>query len=175
MSSSRLARLGGLAAVIGGLMWVVKGASILLTGNQPPFIFEAAMPLFAVGVVGLGARLGERRGPLGTAGVVLAYVAATSAVVAFATELAPFIAVAGFGPFLGLILVGSANLQARIFPSPWSALPLGIGLGGPVLILAGGGLALINERLLEVPLVMVGFAWMLLGYSVLLVRAPTVR
>jgi len=89
------------------------------------------------------------------------------------TELAPFIAIAGFGPFLGLILVGSAALQARIFPSPWNALPLAIGLGGPVLILVGGGLALINERLLEVPIVMIGLAWALLGYSVLLERSAT--
>lgn len=40
-------RLGGLAAVAGGLMWVVKGGSILLTGQQPPVVFEAALPLFA--------------------------------------------------------------------------------------------------------------------------------
>ena len=168
--------MGGLAAVVGGLMWIVKGASILLTGDQPPFIFEAAMPLLAVGVAGLGARLGERRRPLGTAGVVVAFVAAASAVVALLTGLAPFMVIAGFGPFLGLILVGGATLQARIFPSPWSALPLVIGLGGPVLvILAGGVLALINERLLEVPLVMVGAAWMLLGYSVLFVRDAALR
>lgn len=45
------------------------------------------------------------------------------------TPLAPFYAVAGFGPFLGLVLVGSATLQARVFPSPWTALPLAMGLG----------------------------------------------
>jgi hypothetical protein len=173
LSSSRLAWVGALAAMIGGLMWIIKGVSILLTGDQPPVVFEAAMPLFAVGVVGLGARLGELRGPLGMVGVVVACAAAASAVVAFLTELAPFIAIAGFGPFLGLILVGSAALQARIFPSPWNTLPLSIGLGGPVLILAGGGLALINERLLEVPIVIIGLAWVLLGYSVLLERNAT--
>jgi len=156
--------------MIGGLMWIIKGASILLTGDQPPVVFEAAMPLFAIGVVGLGARLG---GPLGMAGGVVACVAAASSVVAVSTELAPFIAIAGFGPFLGLILVGSAALQARVFPSPWNALPLAIGLGGPLLVLAGGGLALLNERLLEVPIVIIGLAWVILGYSVLLGRHGT--
>lgn len=151
-------------------MWIFKGGSILLTGEQPPLVFEAAMPLFAVGVVGLGARLGRLKGPLGTAGITVAYLAVASAVVALLTELSLFIAVAGFGPFLGLVLVGSATLQARTFPSPWSALPLATGLGGPVLILAGGGLALINERLLEVPIVMVGIAWVLLGYLLLFIR-----
>jgi ABC-type transport system involved in multi-copper enzyme maturation permease subunit len=153
-------------------MWIVKGASILLVDVQPPLLFEIAIPLFAFGVVGLSARLGELKGPLGTAGVVVAYLAAASAVVAFLTELSVFIAIAGFGPFLGLVLVGSAMLQAHAFSSPWSALPLAMGLGGPLLILAGGGLALINERLLEVPIVIVGLAWVLLGYMVLAGTAP---
>lgn len=175
MPPSRLVWPGGVAAVIGGLMWVVKGMSILLTGDQPPVVFGAAMLFFAVGLLGLGARLGERRGPLGKAGVVVAYIVVVSAVVAFAAELTPFIAVAGFGPFIGLVLLGSATSRAGIFPSPWSALPLAMGLGGPLLILAGGGLALINERLLEVPIVLIGCAWMLLGYSVLAVKNATVQ
>ncbi len=57
MASSALIRLGGLAATVGGLLWVVKGGAILLTGQQPPVVFEAALPLFAVGLVGLHARL----------------------------------------------------------------------------------------------------------------------
>ena len=175
MASSALIRLGGLAAMVGGLMWVVKGGAILLTGQQPPVVFEAAMPLFAVGLVGLHARLEGRGGPLGKAGVLVAYTALASAAIVLMRPLAPFYAVAGFGPFLGLVLLGSATLQARVFPSPWSALPLAIGLGGPLLILAGGGLALISERLLEIPIVLVGLAWMLLGYSVLVVRGATVQ
>jgi hypothetical protein len=89
--------------------------------------------------------------------------------------LAPFYAAAGIGPFLGLVLLGSATLRARVFRPPWSALPLATGLGGPLLILAGGALALIGERLLEIPIVLVGLAWMLLGYSVLVVKGATVQ
>jgi hypothetical protein len=136
MASSALIRLGGLAAMLGGLMWVVKGGSILLTGQQPPAVFEAAIPLFAVGLLGLHARLDGRGGPLGKAGVLVAYAALISAGIVLTTPLAPFYAVAGFGPFLGLVLVGSATLQARVFPSPWSTLPLAMGLGAPLLILA---------------------------------------
>lgn len=175
MASSAFVRLGELAALAGGLLWVVKGGSILLTGQQPPVVFEAAMPLFAVGLLGLHARLDGRRGPLGKAGLLLAYAALASSALVFMTPLAPFYAVAGFGPFLGLVLVGSATLQAGVFPPPWSALPLSVGLGGPRLILAGGGLALVNERLLEIPIVLVGLAWMLLGYSVLMVKGATVE
>jgi hypothetical protein len=58
LSASGLARWDGLAAMLGGVMWVVKGGAIMLTGEQPPMVFEAALPLFAVGLVGLHARLG---------------------------------------------------------------------------------------------------------------------
>ncbi len=175
MASSALIRIGGLAAMVGGLMWIVKGGSILITGQQPPVVFEAALPLFAVGLLGLHARLGGHGGPLGKAGVLVASTALAAAAIVLVAPLPPFYAVAGFGPFLGLVLVGSATLQARVFRPPWGALPLAMGLGGPLLILAGGGLALINERLLEIPIVLVGLAWMLLGYSVLVVKGATVQ
>ena len=175
MSSSNLVRWGGLAAMVSGLMWVVKGGAILLTDQQPPVVFEAAMPLFAVGLLGLHARLDGRGGPVGKAGVLVAYAALAAAAIVLVAPLAPFYAVAGFGPFLGLALLGSATLRARVFRPPWSALPLAMGLGGTLLILAGGALALINERLLEIPIVLVGLAWMLLGYSVLVVNGTTVQ
>jgi hypothetical protein len=175
MASSALSRLGGVAAMAGGLMWVVKGGAILLTGQQPPVVFETAMPLFAVGLLGLHARLDGRGGPLGKAGVLVAYIALASAAIALMAPLAAFLAVAGFGPFLGLVLLGSATLQARVFLPPWSALPLALGLGGPLLILVGGVLALISERLLEIPIVLVGLAWMLLGYSLSVVKGMAVQ
>jgi hypothetical protein len=71
LSASGLARWGGLAAMLGGVMWVVKGGAIMLTGEQPPILFEAALPLFAVGLVGLHARLGGRGGRLGKTGLLL--------------------------------------------------------------------------------------------------------
>jgi hypothetical protein len=58
--------------MVGGLLWVVKGGSILLMGQQPPVVFEAALPLFAVGLLGLHVPLEGRGGPLGKAGVLVA-------------------------------------------------------------------------------------------------------
>ncbi len=103
MASSAFVRLGGLAALVGGLLWVAKGGSILLTGQQPPVVFEAALPLFAGGLLGLHARLDGRGGPLGKAGVLLAYAALASFALILVAPLAPFYVVAGFGPFLGLV------------------------------------------------------------------------
>jgi hypothetical protein len=161
--------------MVGGLMWIIKGGAILLTGQQPPVVFEAAVPLFAIGLLGLHARLDGRGGTLGKAGVLVACTALASAAIVLMTPLAVFFAVAGFGPFLSLVLLGSAALQAGAFPPPWNALPLAVGLGGPLLILVGGVLDLISERLLEIPIVLVGLAWMLLGYSVLAVKGETVQ
>ena len=174
MASSALICIGGLAAVVGELMWIVKGGSILITGQQPPVVFEAALPLFTVGLLGLHARLGGHGGPLGKAGVLVAYVALAAAALVLVAPLPSFYAVAGFGPFLGLVSLGSATLQAKNFSPPWSALPLAMGLSSPLLVLAEGILALMNERLLKITIVFVGLAWMLLGYSVLVVKGATV-
>src|SRR5215207_6857096 len=104
--------------MLGGAMWVFKGGAIMLTGEQPPMVFEAVLPLFAAGLVGLHARLGGRGGRLGKTGLLLAYVALASALVALdgltlvpagwvpnedsVTLLTPFIVLAGFGPLVGL-------------------------------------------------------------------------
>jgi hypothetical protein len=182
LSASRLARWGGLAAMLGGVMWMFKGGAIILTGEQPPVVFEAALPLFAAGLVGLHARLGGRGGRLGKTGLLLAYVALASALVALAgltlvpagwvpnedsvTPLTPFIVLAGFGPYVGLVLLGIVTLRVKAMPAPWSALPLMMGAGAVPLMLLGGVLELVNERLFELPIVLLGFAWVLLGYSV---------
>jgi hypothetical protein len=168
--------------MLGGVMWVVKGGAIILTGEQPPVLFEAALPLFAVGLVGLHARLEGRGGRLGKTGVLLAYVALASAVVVLVgwtlapagwvpnedslTPLTPFIVLAGLGPFVGLVLLGIATLRVKAMPAPWSALPLLMGTGAVPLMLVGGVLELVSERLVELPIVLLGLAWVLLGYSV---------
>src|SRR5215204_1742143 len=168
--------------MLGGVMWVFKGGAIMLTGEQPPVVFEAALPLFAAGLVGLHACLGGRGGRLGRTGLLLAYAALASALVTLVgwtlapagwvpdedsvTPLTPFISLAGLGPFVSLGLLGIATLRVKAMPAPWSALPLVVGVGAVPLMLVGGVLELVNERLLELPIVLLGFAWVLLGYSV---------
>src|SRR5215207_7869892 len=168
--------------MLGGVLWVLKGGAIILTGEQPPLLFEAAPPLFVAGLVGLHARLGGRGGRLGRTGLLLAYAALASALVALVgltlvpagwvpnedsvRLLTPFIVLAGFGPFVGLVLLGIVTLRVKAMPAPWSALPLVMGAGAIPLMLVGGILELVNERLFELPVVLLGFAWVLLGYSV---------
>jgi hypothetical protein len=82
------------------------------------------------------------------------------------TSLTPFIVLAGLGPFVGLVLLGIATLRVKAMPAPWSALPLVMGAGAVPLMLVGGILELVSERLVELPIVLLGLAWVLLGYSV---------
>jgi hypothetical protein len=119
---------------------------------------------------------------LARTGFLLAYAALASALVALVgwtlapagwardedpvTSLTPFISLAGLGPFVALVLLGIVTLRVKAMPGPWSALPLVMGVGAVPLMLVGGVLELVNERLLELPIVLLGFAWVLLGYSV---------
>lgn len=178
----RLARAGALAAIIGGLAWVVKAAAILVTGDQPPVVFALGPPLFAVALIGLHARLEGRGGRLASAGRELAYLAIAASFVlllarAFAadllpageddfTPLSPVIAATGLSTLAGLILLGLATRRTEVMPPGWRSLPLAMG----VLIVPGmmvaGIVSELSERLLEIPLVLFGLGWVLLGFAI---------
>ncbi len=69
--------------------------------------------------------------------------------------------------FVGLVLLGIAVRRADALPGRWRSLPLAIGAGGfPLMIVVGGVLEALSERLLEIPLVVLGLAWIALGYAI---------
>lgn len=47
-----------MAAIAGGVAWVVKGTAILVTGDQPSVAFGVGPPLFALGLLGFYLGLG---------------------------------------------------------------------------------------------------------------------
>ena len=170
MSSSDLIRWSGLAAMVGGLLWVVK-ASVIMLGGSDPDLFVPAQFFFAVGLLGLHTRLAGRGGLPEKVGGFLAYAAILLSVVNalyslfFAEDLpqTPFpfnvtYAIAALSIFVGLVLLGLATLRADILPRRWRVLPLTIGL---LALLPVWVLAFIH---LELPVVVLGLAWMLLGY-----------
>ncbi len=64
---------------------------------------------------------------------------------------------------IALVLLGVASRKSSRLR--WSALPFWMGvLVAPSFVL-GGALAEINERLLEIPLVVFAIGWLALGYS----------
>jgi hypothetical protein len=169
--SSRLIRWSGLAAMLGGALWVVKGGLIMSGVLDLGELLIVAQLLFAMGLMGLHWRLGGRGGWLGRVGGFLAYVAAALSgvnapyAVFFAEDgpQTPFpfnvtFAIAALVIFVGLVLLGLAALRAEILPRRWRALPLASGL---LSLLPVWVLAFIH---LELPVVVLGLAWMLLGY-----------
>jgi hypothetical protein len=174
MSTLERSRFFGLAAILGGIMWVVKAGSILVMGVQPPLIFELGQFLFAIGLVGLYHRLEGRANRWGRAGLALAYLAMASLLgialyilsggrlpggEEFLFPVSLFFMGAALGIFGGLILLGIATLSAKTMPRPWRTLPLAIGL----LPIPVAATALLH---LELPILLLGLAWAGLGYMI---------
>ena len=169
-SSSSIVRWSALAAMLGGLLWVVKGGVIMLGGSDPD-LFIPAQFFFGVALIGLHTCLAGRGGLLGRVGGFLAYIAVLLSFVnalysVFFAEDGPqtpfpfnaTYAIAGLAIFVGLVLLGLATLRVDILPRRWRVLPLAIGL---LALLPVWVLAFIH---LELPVVVLGFAWVLLGY-----------
>lgn len=180
-------RWAGWGAVIGGSFWLVKGGTILVTGIQPPYLFEAAPFFLGIGLWGLYVRLRPgQRGRAARAGAILALLAAASAFVQLGAELfapqlvpredtvtivTPFVVLAGIGLLASSALLGIAVWRGGGIPQPW--LPLAIPLtflASMILIILVEGLVgetAVSERLLEVPVVILGLAWIWLGAMIL--------
>jgi hypothetical protein len=172
MTSVNIVRWGGLAAMLSGALLVVKGVAILVSDTDPSFVPPATL-LFALGMVGLHARLAGRGGLLGTIGVLLAWVVVVASAVNLIGLALPIPApgepgasvllritymVAFVGILVGLLALGVAALLSGVMPAPRGAVPLAVGmLWFP---LQGVGFAISDG----VGLVLGGLAWALLGY-----------
>lgn len=157
--------------MLGGLFWILKAGAILLTGNQPPFLFEVAPMLFAGGLIGLHARIDGRAGVVGTIGLGLAIVSGVTAV--FALLIPSSSGSESFSPLIlgtyltelgSLIVLGMAARRTRAIR--WSLLPLIVGIATFPLIAVGGALQMLNPRLLEIPILLLGATWVWLGYAI---------
>lgn len=157
-----VARLGAIAALLGGLAWVVKGAAILVVGDQPPLLFEAAPGLFAVALTSIAyAALQPSRRR--TAAMGLGAISGVAGVTALLSDLVGEVVGAALAASSLTLLAGLLILGRRgRWPAPlaWS-----IGLGMVPALVVGGILAELDERLLEIPLVCLGLAWMLVGWA----------
>lgn len=156
-------RLGGVAAVLGGLAWSVKGIIILAGGDQPPLLFEVAPALFGIALLSI-AHSAMPKGRRRTAAMGFAVVSIGAGVVAVVTDVVGEVAGAALGASSLALVVGLVILD-RHQPSPTSlAWWIGVAML-PAVVFAGGLLSIIDERLLEVPLVCLGVAWMFVGWA----------
>ncbi len=192
---NRLAVAGGLAALVGGLLWAVKAAAIMATRVQPPIVYEIAPLFFPIAVVGLYALLNDRRSWLARAGLTSAFAAELAAVASVlglflgpaewtptgpegsrpVTVLTPFIALAAYGALLGLLLVGIVVRRTGSLPGKWAALPMVLAATAIPLIVFGVVLQAINERLFELPTLFIGLEWIALGAAMVRTSRFTTR
>ncbi len=183
MTSSSLIRLSGLASVLGGLWWALAMAyhgvrEMLMVSEETDAIEKlSVLPLLllVMGLVGFHATQAERSGWLGWTGFLITFIGFAVALVGAIGDL--WFALATGGPiffvgfvivFVGLVLLGSATLRAKVLPR-WRWLPFIMGLLGLVLFVSGsivGGLGFVLWLLVSWFLVwaLFGTGWVLLGF-----------
>ena len=181
MRSETWVRIGGVSAVLGGACWVVKSVSILLTGIQPLWFFEVAPVLFALGLIGLHARVGGGGGLPSPIGLTLAILSGGLAVISLVTSeptSSESFSPVTFGTFLAnlaaLIFLGIATRRTAALPAPWRSPPLAIGILTFPLLVVGGVLESISGRLLELPLLVIAVGWIWTGYLILAPRTTAI-
>jgi hypothetical protein len=182
--SNFIARLGGLAAVVGGLLWSAK--SFYDRNDAPPWptdltddMFFVVLLLFLGGLVGLYARSRERLREweaifhMGFVASISGLLASVAGQLTMVFEVGPswwyemswwlFV----FGYFLtnlGLAFIGNSILQSGALPR-WRALPLVIAVLGILLILVSDPP---NSELGVYPSLTLwmayGLGWAVLGY-----------
>ncbi|GAA2470838.1 hypothetical protein [Terrabacter carboxydivorans] len=186
--SQRLVLAGAIAAMLGGLFWAMKATGLMVARYQPPVVYEIAPIFFAFAVIGLHASLGASRSRLARAGLVLAGIAELCAVVAAlgqflgpadwiptgdtVTVLTPFITLSMLGSVAGLLLVGLVVRRTAALPGRWAGYPLALAISVIPLIASSAVFQAIHPRLFELPTLVVGLGWIVLG-AVMARRPPT--
>ena len=166
--TERLARFGGVAALVGGLAWTVKGMVILVGGEQPPLLFESAPVLFGIGLLGVAYSTmppSRRRNAL----LGLAVVSALAGLAALVSDLMGEVAGVALAASSLTLWLGLLTLSKHgRWPAP---LAWWIGVAMAPALVIGGILSELDERLLEIPLICLGLGWLVLGWTVLRPRA----
>ena len=165
----------GIAAIVGGLLWAAKSFAILVTGSQPDYLFELAPSLLALASLGLAlAWYQEGSGArfpvgLGALAVAAAGVASFSYVLSGDDEglFGPAMLIAFLSIIVLLFWVGRPLWRTRD-SGQWRAIPYPLAWSFVIAIPLGGLLSGINERLLEIPLLVISIEWILLGAALLI-------
>src|SRR5215203_359276 len=172
-------RLGGLAAMVGGLLWSVKALIAAASPSLWPVkgtdpLFVTAQLLFLAGLVGLYARYkdsleGSEGGVAFAVSSVGVMASCVGQVSLLSTEEVAWY-VFGLGcvvECIGLMALGAANSQSheKTLPYYWSSLPFVIGLLGIFSFPLGVPPDSVIETCLTVTLrTLFGLGWVLVGY-----------
>ena len=158
MSSSELIRWGGLAAMIGCVVWVLEGVLILAIPETAftDVLFVIAILLTVAALIGFHTLQKDYYGRIGRGGfwtVVVATIAQVLGLIVFllgssALEWLVF-PVGTSAVLIGFVLYGAATLQARVLPR-WCGIAIMV---APFLFLLGNYAG-----------ILFGLVWLALGY-----------
>jgi hypothetical protein len=142
---------------------------ILAGGDQPPLLFELAPALFGVGLLSVAYSTmspGRRR----TVALAFGAAATVAGLAALVSDLVGEVAGGALAISTVALLIGLLTLTRNgRWPAPMA---WWIGIALVPAFMVGGLLSEIDERLLEIPLICVGIAWMSVGWTGL--RQPEV-
>lgn len=174
MNVRQLLILCGVSALIGAALWFYKGIAILISGNQPDHAFEVAPFFFGVAALTLLyaviGGIGRPRWLVAT----LAWLAVTAGVVAavahFAGQEDEFGDLAYLTNFVSILvllfMIGGDIRRKKLLPK-WSFTPLLLAWELLLALPVGAALESIDERLLEIPLILAASGWTMLGIAAL--------
>ena len=174
MERQQLLVLGGISALIGAALWVYKGVAILVSGNQPEHAFQVAPFFFGVAAVTLLytviGGIDRPRWLLVTFGCLAVTAGAIAAVSHFAGQEDDFGDLGYLVNFVSILvllfMIGGDIRRKKLLPR-WSFTPSLLAWELVLVIPIGAVLEGIDERLLEIPLVVAASGWMMLGIAVL--------
>ncbi|CAN5491167.1 hypothetical protein BH18ACT8_BH18ACT8_18180 [soil metagenome] len=160
--SSRWSVLSGTALLTGMALIAVKSLAILITGDQPPLLFEISPFFFGLGVLLLARALdltGSRKRVVPALGLISLLAGAMAAMTEVTGEVSgPAIATAALAAIVGAVVSGwhpGGDRRKRAL--------MQVGLVVVPAMFLGGILSEINERLLEIGLLAYAAAWGLAG------------
>lgn len=190
---SSLLPVGAAAAVLGGIVWSVKGLLVMsagvdvVAGVDLGTAFVALQGLFALAVLGLSELVvarahpddvvpGGRRNAIGRGAswIALALSVVLAAWWVFRGDIGDHSAIAfaalacSLAWIAGAGLVGVSALRRDALAGPFRWVPLAVGLGAiPLFLVFGLASNFLGERLLEVPVLAIGLLWVALGVSLI--------
>jgi hypothetical protein len=174
MNRRQLLVLCGVNALIGAALLVYKGVAILVSGNQPDHAFQVAPFFFGVAAVTLlYAVIGGIERPRWLL-VTFAWLAVTAGAIAAVSHFAgkeddfgDLGYLVNFLSILVLLFMIRGDIRRKELLPRWSFTPSLLAWELLLLIPVGAVLEGINERLLEIPLVVAASGWMMLAIAVL--------
>jgi hypothetical protein len=174
MNVRQLLILCGVSALIGAALWIYKGIAILISGTQPDHAFEVAPFFFGVAAVTLlYAVIGGIGRPRWLV-VTFAWLAVSAGVVAAVAHFAgqedefgdPAYLVNFLSILVLLFMIGGDIRRKKLLPR-WSFTPSLLAWELLLALPVGAALEGIDERLLEIPLIVAASGWTMLGIAVL--------